>query len=138
MTKALDQIQIPVQVEIFSQNWILSILGGNGPPEKRRKSTVRFGPDEDEDDEEEDQVEIVGPTQEEINTMLERRQERRRSSIYHGEGSILFAASKVIYASCYKYYHILGTITIPAKSTQQSNAAENQTEVKRKFVSENF
>ena len=115
------------------------VLGGNGPPEKRRRSTVQFAvlPDEDDDDEE-DQVEIVGPTQEEIKAMLERRQERRRSSIYHGEGSILFAASKVIYASCYKYYHILGTITIPAKSTQQSNAPENQTEVKRKFVSENF
>jgi hypothetical protein len=80
----------------------------------------------------------VGPTQEEINAMLERRQERRRSSIYHGEGSILFAASKVIYATWYKYYHILGTITIPAKSTQQSNAAENQTEVKRKYVSEHL
>ena len=70
------------------------------PPEnRRRKSTLRWEvpSDEDEtDDEEEDQVEIVGPTQEEINAMIERRKERRRSSIYHGEGSILFAASKVI------------------------------------------
>ena len=61
------------------------------PPEKRRKSTIRFA--------DEDLVEVVGPTQEEINAMIERRQERRRSSIYHGEGSILFAASKVIYAT---------------------------------------
>ena len=71
------------------------------PPEKRRKS-IRFAvsSDEDEDDDEdEDLVEVVGPTQEEINAMIERRQERRRSSIYHGEGSILFAASKVIYAT---------------------------------------
>ena len=64
---------------------------------RRRRSTVHWGSDVDEtDDEEEDQVEIVGPTQEEINAMIERRKERRRSSIYHGEGSILFAASKVI------------------------------------------
>ena len=62
-------------------------------PEKRRKSTIRFA------DEDEDLVEVVGPTQEGINAMIERRQERRRSSIYHGEGSILFAASKVIYAT---------------------------------------
>jgi len=62
--------------------------GGSMPSEKRRKSTIRFA------DDEEDQVDIIGPTEEEIRAMIERRQERRRSSIYHGEGSILFAASK--------------------------------------------
>jgi len=112
------------------------MLGGNMPREKRRKTT-RFAvsSDEDEDDIEEDYVEIVGPSEKEIREMIERRKERRRSSIYHGEGSILFAASKVIKKKIFSTLSIiLGTITIPAKSTQQSNAAENQAEVQRQSV----
>lgn len=64
----------------------------------RRKSTIRFEnvSSDDDDDDEGDQVEIIQPTEEDIRKMIERRQERRKSSIFHGEGSILFAASKVI------------------------------------------
>lgn len=67
---------------------------------QRRKSTIRFenvsSDDDDDGNDEGDRVEIIQPTEEDIRKMIERRQERRKSSIFHGEGSILFAASKVI------------------------------------------